>query len=62
MLAAEVAILVLGTAYFMIATQNTLTQSLWLCVIPFLPGDAAKLALATLLALALNRRAGLTLV
>ena len=36
----------LGTAWFMILTKNTLLQSLTLCVIPFLIGDALKIAAA----------------
>ena len=34
----------LGTAWFMILTKNTLLQSLTLCVIPFLIGDALKIS------------------
>jgi len=40
----------LGTAWFMIVTGRDLFTSLTLCVIPFLPGDAVKIALAALLA------------
>ena len=40
----------LGTAWFMHATGRTLTESMGLCVLPFLPGDAAKIALAAFLA------------
>ncbi len=40
----------LGTAWFMIVTGRDLATSLGLCVIPFLPGDAAKILLAALLA------------
>lgn len=36
----------LGTAWFMILTKNTLLQSLTLCVIPFLIGDALKITAA----------------
>ncbi len=39
----------LGTAWFVHATGRTLEESLALCVIPFLPGDAAKIALASYL-------------
>ena len=38
-----------GTAWFMHSTGRTLSESLSLCVIPFLPGDAAKIALAAFL-------------
>ncbi len=40
----------LGTAWFMHATGRSLGESLTLCVLPFLPGDAAKIALAAFLA------------
>ena len=39
----------LGTAWFMYATGRTLGESAGLCVLPFLPGDAAKMALASFL-------------
>jgi biotin transport system substrate-specific component len=39
-----------GTAWFMYSTGRTLSESLSLCVLPFLPGDAAKILLASLLA------------
>ena len=39
-----------GTSWFMLQTQNGLAASLGMCVIPFLPGDAAKIAAATVLA------------
>ena len=39
---------VLGTIWFMILTHTGLVGSLSLCVIPFLPGDAIKLAAAVL--------------
>ena len=35
-----------GTAWFMLQTGSSLTASLTLCVIPFLPGDTAKIAVA----------------
>ena len=40
----------LGTAWFMHSTGRTLGESMGLCVIPFLPGDAAKIILSALLA------------
>ena len=40
----------LGTAWFMIQTGNGLVASLGLCVVPFLPGDAVKIAAASILA------------
>ena len=39
-----------GTAWFMIQTGNRLGAALGLCVLPFLPGDAVKIAAAALLA------------
>lgn len=45
----------LGTAWFMAQTGNTLGASLGMCVIPFLPGDAAKIAAATLIAAPVRR-------
>lgn len=40
----------LGTAWFMRQTGNPLPAALGLCVVPFLPGDAVKIAAATLIA------------
>ena len=40
---------ILGTAWFMIQSGNSLGTSLGLCVLPFLPGDALKIAAASLL-------------
>ena len=37
---------VLGTAFFMFSTGSTLWASLTACVLPFLPGDAAKILLS----------------
>ncbi|HEX3017261.1 MAG TPA: biotin transporter BioY [Caproicibacter sp.] len=37
---------ILGTAWFMFVTKRGLMESLALCVIPFLIGDAAKIALS----------------
>lgn len=39
----------LGTAWFVHISGRTLAESLSLCVVPFLPGDAAKIALAAFL-------------
>lgn len=41
-----VACYTLGTAWFMYVTKRTLMESLALCVLPFLIGDAVKIALA----------------
>lgn len=43
-----------GTAWFMILTKNTLSQSLIYCVYPFLLGDAVKIALASFVAIKLR--------
>ena len=41
---------VLGTAWFMSLSGRALADSLSLCVLPFLPGDAVKIILSALLA------------
>ena len=43
-----------GTAWFMALTGMNLATSLAYCVLPFLPGDAVKIALAALLAMRLR--------
>ena len=45
----------IGTAWFMIQTKNTLAASMGMCVIPFLPGDAVKIVAASLLAKPVRR-------
>ena len=40
----------LGTAWFVHSTGRTLAESLGLCVLPFLPGDGAKILLSAFLA------------
>lgn len=42
-----------GTAWFMILTGRSLAESLTLCVVPFLPGDAVKIILAVILSVRL---------
>jgi len=44
------ALYIIGTAWFMIQTKNTLAASMGMCVVPFLPGDAIKIVAASLLA------------
>ena len=44
-----------GTAWFMFLTKMSLAASLSACVLPFLPGDAVKIALAALLTLRLRK-------
>lgn len=40
----------LGTAWFMASSGRSLADSMALCVLPFLPGDAAKILLSVFLA------------
>ena len=47
---------VLGTIWFMVLTGLDLPTSLTYCVIPYLPGDVIKIALASLLTLQLDKR------
>lgn len=56
MVAGEALLLTVGTAYFMMITGNNLAAALSTCVVPFLPGDAAKIALAALVARSVNGR------
>ena len=46
----------LGTVWFMIQTQRSLAESLMLCVVPFLLGDAAKIAVASAIGIPLRSR------
>lgn len=46
----------LGTLWFMVLTHSTLLVALSLCVLPYLPADALKIALAALLTIQLDRR------
>ena len=46
---------VLGTAWFVISTGTPVGASLALCVIPFLPGDAAKIVIAVIAGPGLRR-------
>lgn len=48
----------LGTAWFMVATGNTLTGSLAVCVLPFIPFDALKIAAASAAAIPLRGLVG----
>ncbi len=49
MIAGLIACYILGTAWFMYVTKTALVASLMMCVVPFLIGDALKIALATIL-------------
>lgn len=44
-----------GTAWFLISTGVSFDKAMMACVIPFLPGDALKIALATLLTIKLKK-------
>ena len=55
MVAGVAACYVFGTIWFMVITGMSLQLSMTYCVLPFLPGDAVKIALATLLALRLRK-------
>lgn len=50
MAAGTVILYLIGTAWFMAQTGKALGAALSLCVLPFLPGDAAKIVAATLIA------------
>ena len=49
MAAGTVVLYTVGTAWFMIQSGNALGTALSLCVVPFLPGDAVKIAAAVML-------------
>ena len=55
MVAGVAACYVFGTIWFMVITGMSLQLSLTYCVLPFLPGDTVKIALATFLALRLRK-------
>ena len=56
MMAAGTALLYLiGTIWFMAQTGNNAAGALGLCVLPFLPGDAVKIAAVTLLSAPVRR-------
>ena len=49
MIPGAVVIYILGGAWFMYVTHSGLAAALTLCVLPFLPGDAAKIAVSAIL-------------
>ena len=55
MVAGTVLLYTIGTVNFMLHTGNGLGAALSLCVIPFLPGDAVKVAGATLITQTLKK-------
>ena len=50
-----VVLYIIGTAWFMIQTKNSLGAALGLCVLPFLPGDAVKIAAVALITPAVKK-------
>ena len=50
MLSASLIYFTMGTTWFMISTNTSLRQALVICVIPFIPGDLLKMAVAAVLA------------
>ena len=58
MAAGTMVLYIIGTAWFMIQTGNTLGGALGLCVVPFLPGDAAKIIAVTLLTVPVRKAVG----
>lgn len=55
MAAGTAALYLIGTAWFMAQTGNTLAASMGMCVLPFLPGDAVKIVVASLVAAPVRR-------
>ena len=49
MLLGTAALYAIGTAWFMLQTQNTLAAAMGMCVLPFLLGDALKIAAASVI-------------
>ena len=56
MLLGTLVLYVLGTAWFCILMDSTVSHALTLCVIPFIPGDLGKILVAILLGPELRRR------
>ena len=54
MVAGTALLYALGTVWFMLQSGRTLAESMSLCVLPFLPGDAAKIAVASALSIPLR--------
>lgn len=49
---------IFGTAWFIILTHCGIPAALGMCVLPFLPGDALKIAAASLLCVRIKKAAG----
>lgn len=56
MLLGTVALYTFGTAWFMIMTSSSLGRALALCALPFIPGDALKIACVSAIAIPLKSR------
>lgn len=56
MLLGTVALYTFGTAWFMIMTGSSLGRALALCALPFIPGDALKIACVSAIAIPLKSR------
>lgn len=56
MIAGTVALYLCGTVWYCIVSGVPPLPALQVCVLPFLPGDAMKIAVASVLAAALNKR------
>ena len=48
-LVGELVLYLLGTIWFMFVAQTSLVSALTICVLPFIPGDIAKIVLVCLL-------------
>ena len=55
MLCGTLVLYVIGTVWFVFQTKNPLLSALSSCVLPFIPGDAVKIALACGFSFALKR-------
>ena len=55
-LAAEVILFTFGASWFTVTTHSTLAQAFSLAVLPFLPGEVLKIAIAVSAASLWNRR------
>ena len=55
MVAGTVVLYIIGTAWFMFQTKNPISSALSACVLPFLPGDAVKIAVASVFVLSLKK-------
>ena len=58
MVVGTAALYALGTVWFMAVTHNPLAGALLACVVPFLPGDAAKIIVVALVVPQLERALG----